>query len=283
VKKIFGLLAMTILLVATPAGASILSAPKSIEEIRAKLDSMPPEHNYRQRASLATELGTQLYKNSRWDEAVKAFEEALSYGPPNHLKKHIYLYMAKSQESAGRADKAIDSYEHAVAYDKNNWRRHRDLAHMYDVVRLPQKSIAAYEKAAALHPREPSIHFALGRLWAELALYEKAEKNFMLALDNGYNQHDVFSGLSSVFEAQGKYGEAAGVWAETLSINSSPADWGRLVYLALLARNNDLVEKGMTGLKHAQPASEETLRFYESMRYYSAHGKTDNPALRGTL
>lgn len=262
----------------TPLHASFLSGPKTVEELQKKIDEIPPERNYRTRSVLLSELGTQLYKQARWDEAVEAFDSSLGYAPPTVLKKHIYLYMGKSYESAGRIDKAMSAYEQAVVFDRRNWRRHRDLARLYETANLRDKAISSYEKALKYNSREPSVHFAVGRLYRMNSLLEKAEKNFVSALDHGYNQTNVFRELSLVFEAQGKFNEAAMASKETLKESSAPEEWARLVYLSLLARQPELANEGMAALKKKNVGA-ETIRFYEALQTYISGRDINNGPL----
>jgi tetratricopeptide (TPR) repeat protein len=273
--KIFLFLIVFSVLPAT--NAAFLAPSKSVEDLQKKLADIPPERNYRARSVLLSELGTQLYKEGRWVEAIEAFDDALSYGPPTVLKKHIYLYMGKSYESSGRIDKAITAYEQAVLFDKRNWRRHRDLAGLYEHEHLFEKAIGSYETALRYNPKEPSVHFALGRIYRRLSRFEKAEPHFVAALDHGYAPADVFSELSQVFEAQGKYSEAASSCAEVLTEASPPEDWARLVYLSLLGRQDDLSAKGLAALQKKN-VSDETIRFYEALKRYIG----GNPAVENS-
>lgn len=257
------------LLLAAPVWGAFLSGPKTVDELRQKIDEIPPERNYRTRSVLLYELGRELYKQGRWDEAVESFDSALSYAPPTALKKHIYLYMGKSYESAGRTDKAITAYEQAVLFDRRNWRRHRDLARLYEIVNLRHKAISSYEKALKYNPKEPSVHFYLGRLYRMISFFEKAEKNLVSALDYGYDQTSVFRELSIVFEAQGKFTEAASASKETIKETSSLEEWARLYYLALLSHQEELAKTAMAALEKNK-ASEETIRFYEALNRYTS-------------
>ncbi len=254
-----------------------------VEEIRKKLADIPPERNFRARAVLLNDLGTQLYKEGRWDEAIEAFDNALSYGPPTVLKKHIHLYMGKSYESSGRLDKALTSYEQAALFDKRNWRRHRDLAGLYERADLIEKAVGSYAKALRYNPRESSVHFALGRLDRRLARYEQAETHFLAALEYGQNQNDVFAELSLVFEAQGKFSEAAAAANEVTGGDAPAADWARLTYLSILGRQDDLIAKSFEGLKK-KGVSEETIRFYEALkRYIGANPSQDDARFAAQL
>jgi tetratricopeptide (TPR) repeat protein len=268
-------------LIATMARASFLKTPQTVEKIQHRLSEIPLERSYRTRAVLLSELGTLYYRQGRFEEAIEAFDNSLTYGPPTVLKKHIYLYLGKSYESSGRIDKAISAYEQAVNFDKRNWKRYRDLGGLYEREHLLEKAVASYESALRYNPKEATVHFSLGRIYRQVSQYEKAETHFVTALDLGQSEKDVFSELSFVFEAQGKFSEAASACDETLTDASSQEEWARLVYLAALGRQTELAAKGMAGLRKKN-VTDETIRFYEALiRYAEGRSDINDPSLKG--
>lgn len=246
----------------------------SITDLRQRRDALPDDSS-RARSVLSSEIATLLYNNGAYDDAIAEFDRSLQDGPPRFILKHIYLYLGKCYESSGRPDKSIDAYEKAVDYDKRNWKRHRDLARTYEMVKLHHNAIHSLQLSLKLNPTEPSVYFSLGQIWSEMRLYEKAETVFIKALDNGCDHAAVFNELSRVFQGQGKFGEAASALNEVISDTSPATEWARLIYLAALSQNEDLVKKGLSSLRRAH-AGDETIHFYEELTtYLKRPSKTD--------
>jgi tetratricopeptide (TPR) repeat protein len=250
--------ALLVLLIASPLGAA------SVESLKAKIGSLPEQGREKQKAALYSELGTQLYREGRMPEAAQAFEDALTHDTDRGMRRHIYLYMGKSYESHGRIDKAISAYEQAVISDRRNWRRHRDLAHLYEEAQLFRKAIASYQEALKLDPKDDSLLLALGRTRRKLGLYPEALPFLTQALDDDYHPAAVQEELSLVYQGEGRFEEAALACSKSLTADAAPAAAARLVYLSLLADDAALTKQGFEWLKQLH-ASPETVRFYENL------------------
>jgi tetratricopeptide (TPR) repeat protein len=197
-------------------------------------------------------------------EAADQYEKALTYPTSNSKRRHIYLYLGKSYESSQRLEKSVEAYELAVLYDKKNWKRHRDLAGLYERVRLFKKAEHAYTKAIQLFPSEVTLYFSLGRTYRKMGLYSQAEQNLKRSLDLGYQMHLVNFELSRVFEGQGRFGAAAEACQRSLSPAPTPEEAGRFVYLSVLADRPALVDESLKELR-AVEKNKESLAFYENM------------------
>jgi tetratricopeptide (TPR) repeat protein len=265
VKSVFIALVCFFLLPLGVRGAiPFFSREKSIQEIQREIDGLPKVGKEKTKARLYTDLGDVFYKNGQMMDAAQSYEEALKYRSRDNLKKHIYRYLGKCYESAAHYDKAISAYEKAVEFDRKNWRLHRDLARIYEMVKLNQKSLESYEKAIHLAPKKPYNYFFAARIYRDEGLLKKAEDYFVKSLELGYKPESVFAELSLVFERAGRFGEAADALNETLFEGSKIKQWGRLIYLATLSDNEELMKKGMDQL-YEKNASEDTIRFYEDI------------------
>ncbi len=199
-----------------------------------------------------------LYKEGKYAEAAQAFESELAENTSRPERRVIYVYLGKSYESAGRIDKAVSSYEKAVDYDRRNWRRHRDLAGLYEQVELYWEAVASYKTALKLNPREPSLYLALGRTWREIGLYSYAIEWLNKAVAAEVTPAETQRQLSLVYEGQGRFDDAAAASAK------ADDDPKRLVYLAALAGNKSLAEEGIRRLRQ-KAVSSETIQAYENL------------------
>ena len=236
----------------------------SIEELRERIAALPAERISKKKAILQAQLGTLLYRDGEMQRASDALEAALENKTTGAMRRHIYLYLGKSYESSGRLDKAIDAYERAVEYDRKNWRRHRDLARLYEQAKLYRRAVSSYLEAMRRNSGEPGVPFALGRTWRKIGLYEEAELYLLASADMGHDAPAVAAELSSILEGQGRFGEAAREWERAIGPDARVEEWARLVYLAALVGDKALIEKGMAGLRSAQPDA-ATLNFYENL------------------
>ncbi len=200
-----------------------------------------------------------LYKDGHYAAAAQEFDASLNGNLSNAQRRFIYLYMGKSYESAGRLDKAIAAYEMAVEYDRSNWRRHRDLAGLYEQVELYTKAINAYQAALRLNKKnEPSLFLALGRTWRKVGLYTYAEAELDEARHLRADAVETNRQLSLVYEGQGRYADAL---AASLRADDDPK---RVVYLAALAGDATAAQQGLA-LMREKHVSSTTIQAYENL------------------
>lgn len=198
-------------------------------------------------------------------EAAEAFEKSLEYRTTKALRRHIYVYLGKSYESYGRLDKAISAYEQAVAHDRRNARRYRDLAGLYARTKLYRKAVTTYEDGLRRDPHDSVALFGLGQSWRKIGLYAVAEPILKRAAKEGHDHLQVQRELSMLYEGEGRYAEAAEAWVKGLGNGAAPeADLARWVYLAGIAGNSPLVNLGIARMK-ALEASPATIQLYENL------------------
>lgn len=263
--KLLPVLAVVLLAAVSPAHADrSFSGATSVEEIDRRLAKIPEDRSLRKRAALLSDRATFLYKAGQMREAAATYEEALSNRPRRRLRRHIYLYLGKAYESHGRVDKAIAAYEEALAYDPDNWRRHRDLAGLYEQVKLYDKARILHTSARRLAPREPSLWYVSGRVYRKMGLYLEAEPFIEKAGELGHDENVVSRERSLLREGRGRYGDALEAWILGAGESNEPADIARTVYLASLAGNETIARDDLRRLKEAG-ASKETLNLYENL------------------
>jgi len=253
-----------ILLVSSGLEAKLFSSRKTVEELQEKINRYSKDNRSKTKAILYADLGTAHYNSSRFEDAFEAFENALKCRMGRHLKRYVYLFLAKSYESAGRWDKAVGAYEKAAWHDKRNWKRHRDLGQMYERVKLFDKAMDSYEKALLYNPKEASLYFNVGRTWRQVGFFEKAEQNLLRAKELDYDSPDLHMELSYVYEGESRFRDSLVAFQKVMGEASPPEDLARLIYLAVLSKNKEFANQGMDQLRQKN-VSEATLDFYESL------------------
>lgn len=261
---------LLVALSAFPLNAALFSEP-TVAELQQKIDRLPADSRSRSKAALYSEIGKKHYQAGRMPEAAAAFATALESNGSKAMKRHDYLYLGKSYESSGRADKAVDAYRQALAYDSRNWRRHRDLGLLYKRVRLTDEAITELQAALALEPDEPTLHFDLGSVWREEGLYADAERALKRALALGHDKNRVNREMSFVLEGQGRFAEAAEFFEKTLGPSPSSPELARLIYLYALGHSSAAARAAVDRLR-ASGASTATVSFYDSLARLAAGG-----------
>jgi tetratricopeptide (TPR) repeat protein len=262
IKKILYMFIMVLL----PMGghAAVFTTPLTAEEIQAKLAALPERGKSQTKAVLHSDLGTVYFNQGQFAMAAQELEKTFEYDTSRRLRRHAYLYLGRSYESLGRLDKAMAAYEQAVANDKRNWKRHRDLAMTFETVKLYDKAVLTYKRALHYNSKAPDVHFLLGRTYRKMGFYEKAEDRLKTAISLGLDDSVLERELSLVYEGQGRFKEATQALINTLSASSALSDWARMIYLSSLSNNPVYVDQGLNFLKKER-ASKETQKFYTEL------------------
>ena len=272
------------LLLLLPAAAmadrSMFSKYTSVDEIDKKIAAIGENHGSRKKAILYSDKATLLYRSGQMPEAAAAFEQALTFNTTAALLRHIYLYMGKAYESHGRIDRAIEAYEEALIYDSKNWRRHRDLAGLYEQVKLYKKARDLYASARILSPREPSLWYVSARVDRKMGLYADAEPLIRKADELGHDEHVVAREKSLIEEGRGRFKEALNDWISGSGDSADPSDIARVIYLAVQAGDLPLARENLKRFK-ASGAPKDSVQLYENLIELGPSGPDSLLSFRG--
>ncbi|OVE75759.1 hypothetical protein BVX98_06795 [bacterium F11] len=253
-----------VFLLVQPVTAALFSSKKTAEKIRERIAQLPENGRLRTKSILYSDLGTFYYKNGEFEDAAEAFEKSLQYRPNRFMKRHIYRFLGKSYESYGRLDKCLAAYEQSVYYDRRNWKRHRDLAQIYEKVHLYENAIESYRIAIKRSHKEGSLCVSLGRTYRKMGLYKEAEENLLKAQSLSPQDKTFYRELSLVYEGKSQFQKALLTFEKVISESSPAEDWIRFVYLSVLSDNKTFANQGMDQLRKKK-VTEETLNFYETL------------------
>jgi adenylate cyclase len=107
------------------------------------------------------QLATAYIQHDRnWDAAAAALSKARALDPNNvdMLALYGHFYAA-----AGRPDKAVDDFRHAVQGDPLNLLYRKYLGRALHYAQRPQEAADQLRQAIALDPQFPGLHYELGR------------------------------------------------------------------------------------------------------------------------
>lgn len=134
-------------------------------------------------------LGTVYYVNKRFDEAARAFDQALQIDPNSAEALNNYAYMLAEQNR--EIGKAKELAKRALALDPNN-ASYIDTMGWIEYRRGDLKAARTLlEKAAALMPDVAEIQAHLGKVYQEQYLFDRALSMFRKAFSNDPDQADL--------------------------------------------------------------------------------------------
>ncbi len=120
--------------------------------------------------------GVQSYKNSRYEEAIEHFKNAVSLDS-SLLNARLYLATAYAQqyipgaeteENKRMATSAIEEYKQVLARDPKNINAAKGVAYLYLQMKDFDQAKQYYQKAAAVDPNDPENYYSVAVIdWTE--------------------------------------------------------------------------------------------------------------------
>jgi tetratricopeptide (TPR) repeat protein len=120
--------------------------------------------------------GVQSYKNTRYEEAIGHFQQAVSLDS-SLINARLYLATAYAQQYIPGADtednnkmaqQAIDQYKAVLERDKKNINSVKGIAYLYLQMKKFEDAKSYYRKAAELDPNDPEVYYSVGVIdWTE--------------------------------------------------------------------------------------------------------------------
>lgn len=171
--------------------ARLLLRKKILEKllIRTPDESVEPEDSH-------YELGLELARQGRHDEAVSELQRALQTGE-NLGETHLAL--GSSYEALGRNEKAIKAYSQAIRIKANLTEGYRKLGLAYDRSGQFLNAIRMHMKAIRLRPDDVELRKNLGFAYFNVGSYSEAIKAYKQALELNSQDAAIHYNLGLVY------------------------------------------------------------------------------------
>jgi tetratricopeptide (TPR) repeat protein len=170
--------------------------------------------------------GHELYKESRYSEAIQAAQEAIrTQDPSSATYKDLALVIGQSYFMLGQAPKAIPWLEKLPASNEANYM----LGYAHLQTNQPGLAEAAFARLFGLDPASAAGHLLAGQMMLKKAYHEDAvrEVNRALELDPKLPQAHFLLGEVAIF--RGRFDEGIEQLREELALNPNlAAAWYRL-------------------------------------------------------
>jgi tetratricopeptide (TPR) repeat protein len=209
------------------------------------------------------------------DASIAAYRKSVAVKPDVFESNlNLGLQLAKSaQADAAEFLRAATRLKPTSHVDEGKYRAWLALGHTQEKSN-PEDALAAFEKAAALQPKEAEPHYAAGMLLEQENKFAEAEQEYKRALERDPESNDAVMGLANVYMRGRRFPEAEDYLRKLLARNMNSAaveiQLGRV--LAAEGKNDDAIAALRTGIKLA-PGDEVALM--DLAELYTAAGKND--------
>jgi len=147
-----------------------------------------------------------LINNNRLAQAEKELTTVLRVAP--NLPAALNL-MGSVRAKQGRLVEAETLFLQAVQNDKTYTGARMNLVHLYLLKRAPEKAIPQLNEVLALEPENLEARVILGDAYLATNDLQKAEENYLAALDNKLDNAGALFGLAQISRLKGEIREAS--------------------------------------------------------------------------
>jgi tetratricopeptide (TPR) repeat protein len=131
------------------------------------------------------EEGNTLYSLQRYDEAIRAFDQAIRLDP-NYASAHYNK--GNSLGNLQRYDEAIRAFDQAIRLDPNYAAAYYNKGNSLHNLQRYDEAISAFDQAIRLNPNDPSAYYNKGVALQHLRRNNEADTAFKKAKELGLSE-----------------------------------------------------------------------------------------------
>jgi tetratricopeptide (TPR) repeat protein len=159
--------------------------------------------------------GDSLYNLGRYEEAIKSYDEAISFKYNNH--EASWYNRGKSLYNLGRYEEAIKSYNRAISFkhDKHEaWHNRGDS--LFHLSRY-EEAVESYDRAISFQHDDHEAWYGRGISLGNLGRYEEAIESYDRAISFKHDYHEAWSNRGISLKNLGCYEEAIDSYDRAIS------------------------------------------------------------------
>lgn len=164
---------------------------------------------------IATNLATALVNAGEMDRVLEVATPDLAFSDPTLQLARIRGYAA---QMSGRADEAVEAYEHVVRAAPNDWESHNNLGNARLLAGDVSGAVAGLEKAVALAPDAAPTRINLARSYRLSGEFSKAEDLLRRMADDFPDDPQPLKDLHDLLKDRGQTDEILPVLDRALKL-----------------------------------------------------------------
>ena len=172
-----------------------------------------------------TELGKQYGEsNKQYGELVVAYQQAITQNPADSC--YLYTQLGNTHFFQGQHEEAIKAYEKAISFESFYAYSHCNLGYVHLTQGKYEEAILYFRRTLKLRDSfEPPVsahtdaYIGLGKLYSAQENYEEAIINFQKAITLNPRYLTAYNERGHVYFAQGKYEKASSDYRKAITLN----------------------------------------------------------------
>ncbi len=171
-------------------------------------------------------LRFQALSDRQWLAGAQRSLAAAQSLNPDSLR--VLLVAGMLEETAGRYEKALESYRRVLEREPRNTDALRRIANVYNAMDVPDKAIATFKEAIALEPAYYLPYSELGALYYYRGKYQEAAEQFRYAIARAPGNYKAYINLGASLSDLGRDAEAEQALMASLRIQETPGVFNSL-------------------------------------------------------
>ncbi|WP_319523745.1 tetratricopeptide repeat protein [uncultured Desulfosarcina sp.] len=164
------------------------------------------------------DAGITQYTNGDYEEAARSFAAAIAIYPDSDNNADTVKYLAQTYIELDEVDKAIETYETAIANDPTNADFRTALGQLYYSEERYDEAVAQYRKAVDIDDSSEN-RYSYGEALLKIEDYEEAEYQFEQVVKADPDSTAGYYGLGKTYSLMEEYDEAIKYFQEALEID----------------------------------------------------------------
>jgi tetratricopeptide (TPR) repeat protein len=168
-----------------------------------------------------TNLGSVYQKKGQLDKAMESFDKAIALDPLDYM---AYINRGVIFDKVGQFSMALESFNKAVVLSPSEFAAYYNRGLTYDKIGDIDDAIQDFERAAILKPNEYRAHNNLGILYTKKGLYERAAASFHHAIAIDPGNPVTYTNRGLVYAYSGDYGRAVEDFSKAILLDQKYAN-----------------------------------------------------------
>jgi len=165
-------------------------------------------------------LGVAYYESREYEKAIDSYQKAIALKPDYY---EAYDNLGLIYNSLNKIDEAIALFKKSLIINPKNENAYINLSVSLKLKGDFTGSIDASQKAIEINPQSTEAYINLGKTYMTIKNFDEATKNFRKAIDLNPNSFEGWASLGNLYFTTMNYDKAIENYQEALKINPASA------------------------------------------------------------
>ncbi len=188
---------------------------------------------------ILSRLGEIYYEKGEMDSAYESFKRITELEPTTENARIAYLNMGNILDDTERYEEAIEAYQKALSISPKDDEALYNLGVTYKHAGKPELAIAAWRKASNLDTKDPKPLLAIADYYYEKKLYDLAEKEYRNVAGRWPSSQEAHFKMATIGYKKNQFDYAFRAYEKVIQIDGK-SDMARKAYVnqALIIAKN---------------------------------------------